>query len=118
MEFFLHAYYQIAAIILFFIGFYLLIVTPNLIKKILGINIMETAVFLFLISLGRIGGGQRAPILHEGIRWTECVNPLPQHMVILGVLMTLGVTGFALFLVVKIYAHYRTLNSDKLRRML
>ena len=118
METLLLAYYHFAAVLLLLIGFYIMIMSPNLIKKVLGLNIMETAVFLFFISVGKLPGAGRAPILLEGIDPWEFVNPVPQHMVILGVLITLGVTGFSLVLIIRIFQYYGTLNCNKLRRML
>jgi len=117
METLLVTYYQATAILLLLIGFYLLIVNPNLIKKVLGINIMETAVFLFLVSLGKLEGAGKAPILLENVGMEEYINPMPQHLVIVGILITLGVTSFALILIIKIFTHYGTMNSNKLRRM-
>lgn len=112
------SYHEATAIILLLIGFYILIVNPNLIKKVIGINIMETAVFLFLVNIGRLQGGSKAPIFMEGVSMKEYVNPLPQHLVIMGVLLTLGVTTFALILIIKIFDRYQTLNCKKLRRMM
>ncbi len=117
MEGLLATYYQVTAILLLLIGFYLLIVSPNLIKKLLGINIMETAVFLFLVSLDKLEGATKAPVLLENVGMGEYINPLPQHLVIVGVLITLGVTSFALILIIKIFTHYGTLNCNKLRGM-
>lgn len=118
MQALLGIYYQATAVILLLIGFYILIVNPNLIKKLLGLNIMDTAVFLFIISLGKAGGCNKAPILLENIGLGKYINPIPQHMVILCVLITLGVTSFALILIIKIFSHYHTMNCDKLKRML
>ncbi len=118
MEGLIKTYYHVASISLLLIGFYILIVSPNLIKKVLGINIMETAVFLFLGSLGRLGAKGWAPILIDGVEMTRYVDPVPQYIVILGVLITLGVTSLALVLIIKIFNNYRTLNCTKLRRMI
>lgn len=119
MQSLLASYYGGSSIILLLIGFYILIVSPNLIKKVLGINIMETAIFLFLVSIGKMQGGTQAPIVTDtGAVRARYVSPLPQHMVILGVLMTLGITSFALILAVKIFTRYNTLNCNKLRRMI
>ena len=50
--------YYVAAVVLFSIGFVTLFLHPNLIKKIIGMNLMDTAVFLFLAAMGYVDGGR------------------------------------------------------------
>ena len=68
-------------IFLMMVGFYILISRRNLVKKILGLNIFQTSVFIFYISMGKIIGGT-APILIEGQEEVVYSNPLP-HVLIL-----------------------------------
>ena len=70
MEVILAHYYDIAAVILFGIGFFTLLLHRNLIKKIIGLNIMDTSIFLFLASKGYIFG-RVAPIVQEGVTNAE-----------------------------------------------
>ena len=67
LEALLEQRYYVAAVILFSIGFVTLFLHPNLIKKIIGMNLMDTAVFLFLAAMGYVEGG-RAPIVAEGVQ--------------------------------------------------
>ena len=66
-------------IVLMMIGFYAVIASGNLVKKLIGLNIFQTSVFLFYITLGKVSGGS-APIIAEGVR--SYSNPLP-HVLIL-----------------------------------
>lgn len=106
----------IGAIILFVIGLYTVLTHPNLIKKIIGINIMETSVFLFFVSIGYIAGG-RAPIITEGVPLHRYVNPLPSAMILTGIVVAVSITAYALSIIVKIYDAYGTINLDEIMKM-
>jgi len=101
-----------ASIILFLIGLYAVIAKNNLIKKFMGLNIMETAVFAFIITVGVVEGGD-APILGAGAR-PPFVNPLPQALILTGIVVALSTTALALSLIVRIYLRYGTLEADEL----
>ncbi len=101
---------------LFLIGLYTMITRKNLIKKIMGLNIMETSVLLFFISLGSVEGG-RAPIIIPGEENVLYVNPLPQALVLTAIVIAVSVTGFALALIIKLYGDYGTLDSDRIREL-
>jgi len=106
----------IGAIILFAIGLYTVLTHPNLIKKIIGINIMETSVFLFFVSIGYIAGG-RAPIITEGLAIGSYVNPLPSAMILTGIVVAVSITAYALSIIVKIHEAYGTLELDEIMKM-
>ncbi|MEG0021188.1 MAG: NADH-quinone oxidoreductase subunit K, partial [Oscillospiraceae bacterium] len=73
----LHNFYETVAMILFGIGFTTLFLQPNLIKKVIGLNIMDTAIYLFLAAKGYIAG-RLSPIIVDGIMKTEAyINPIP-----------------------------------------
>ncbi|MBI4651223.1 cation:proton antiporter subunit C [Candidatus Desantisbacteria bacterium] len=110
-------FYYIGSVILIIIGFYIVVERHNLIKKIIGINIMETGVFLFLIAIGA-AQGNRAPIYTSGSGTDIFVNPFPQFMVTMGIMITLGITTFGLGLVVKIFKHHKTIDARRLRNMM
>ena len=76
-------------IVLMMIGFYIVIVQGNLIKKLIGLNIFQTSVFIFYISVGKVAGGS-APILAEGV--SVYSNPLP-HVLILTAIVV-GIDAF------------------------
>ncbi len=108
-------YYYFAAIILFIIGFHTMLTHANLIKKIIGMNIMETAAFLIFVSIGYIEGG-RAPILDEGFDQIY-MNPLPQALILTGIVVAVSVTAYALSLIIKLYQHYGTVDADEIARI-
>ena len=104
------------AMILFLIGLYAVTSKSNLVKKLLGFNIMETSVFLFFISIGAVEGG-KAPIIIETAPKTLYVNPLPQALILTGIVVAVSTTALALSLIIKIFEHCKTIEADKLREM-
>ena len=110
-------YVSVAAMILFGIGFCNLLLQRNMIKKIIGLNIMDTAVYLFLASMGYIEG-RFAPILKDGVsEASQYVNPLPSGLVLTGIVVSVSVTALMLGLTVKLYERYRTLDIDEITTM-
>ena len=105
---------ETAAIILFGIGFTTLLLHRNMIKKIMGLNIMDTAVYLFLASMGYIDG-RVAPIVVDGVQSVEkYVNPVPSGLVLTGIVVSVSVTALMLALTVRLYRRYHTLDIDKI----
>jgi multicomponent Na+:H+ antiporter subunit C len=111
----LHNYHYIAAMLLFCIGLHTVIVRRNIIKKLIGLNIMETAVFFFYISLGYLDGGI-APIRVGAADPSRMVNPIPQALILTGIVVAVSVTALALALVILLYRQYGTLDVDRLFR--
>lgn len=116
----LHNYEEAVAMILFGIGFSNLLLQKNLIKKILGLNIMDTSVYLFLALKGYIAG-HKAPIVVDGIQNMEAyINPIPSGLVLTGIVVSVSVTALMLSLTIRLYYRYHTLDLDeistKLRR--
>ena len=108
---------QCAAVILFAIGFSTLLLNRNLIKKIIGLNIMDTAVFLFLTSIGYIRG-RLAPIVSEGAAtYSAYVNPIPAGLVLTGIVVSVSVTAVMLALTIRLYRRYHTLDLDQIYQM-
>lgn len=105
-------YEEAAAIILFAVGFSTLLFHRNLIKKLIGMNIMDTGVFLFLASMGYIEG-RRAPIIVDGIQNAEAyINPVPAGLVLTGIVVSVSVTAVMLSLAIRLYKRYHTLDLD------
>ena len=105
-------YEEAAAIILFGIGFTTLLFQRNLIKKLIGMNIMDTGVFLFLASMGYISG-RKAPIITNGVTDMEAyINPVPAGLVLTGIVVSFSVTAVMLSLTIRLYRRYHTLNLD------
>ena len=111
----LHNYHYLAAMLLFCIGLYTVIVRRNIIKKLIGLNIMETAAFFFYISLGYLDRGI-APIRVGGADPGRMVNPIPQALILTGIVVAVSVTALALSMVILLYRQYGTLDVDRLMR--
>ncbi|MBS4022951.1 MAG: cation:proton antiporter subunit C [Dethiobacter sp.] len=103
------------AIILFVIGFHTMLTHNNLIKKIIGMNIMDTSIFLFFVAIGYVRGG-RAPILEPGVSHTY-INPLPSALILTGIVVAVSVTAYALSLIIKLYQHYGTIDAEEIMRI-
>ncbi len=108
----LHNFFYLTAIIIFIIGFHTMLTHSNLVKKIIGMNIMDTAIFLFFVSIGYIRGG-RAPIIELGVEHAY-INPLPSALILTGIVVSVSTTAFALSLIVKIYQHYGTVDAEEI----
>ena len=103
-------------IFLMMVGFYILISRRNLVKKILGLNIFQTSVFIFYISMGKIIGGT-APILVEGEGEVVYSNPLPSVLILTAIVVGVSTTAVALSLVVRIKEAYGTIEGDEITAM-
>lgn len=107
-------YLDVVAMILFGIGFSNLLLQKNMIKKIIGLNVMDTAVYLFLASMGYIGG-RTAPIVVDGVTESErYINPIPSGLVLTGIVVSVSVTAIMLSLTIRLYKRYHTLDIDKI----
>ncbi|OEU54915.1 MAG: hypothetical protein BA871_02175 [Desulfuromonadales bacterium C00003096] len=104
---------------LMMIGFYAMIAKKNLIKKVIGANIFQTAIFLFYVSLADITGGT-APILVGG-HGSEHVehaadviytNPVPHCLILTAIVVSVSTTAVALALIIRIYNEYGSLDED------
>lgn len=101
-------------IALMMVGFYAMIAKGNFIKKIIGMNILQTAVFLFYVSAAKVRGGT-APIA-----WDKAVlydNPLPHTLMLTGIVVSVSTTAVALALVIRIYKAFGTIEEDEILRM-
>lgn len=105
---------EAVALVLFCIGFGNLLLQPNLIKKIIGLNIMDSGLYLFLAEKGYIKN-HLAPIVVDGIQSTEAyINPIPSGLVLTGIVVSVSVTALMLALTVRLYKRYHTLNLDEI----
>ncbi len=106
---------QVAAVMLFAVGFTTLLVHKNLLKKIIGLNIMDTAANLFLASIGYIRG-RTAPILPEQgiVDASRYVNPLPAGLVLTSIVVSVATTAVMLTFSIRLYRRYHTLNIDEI----
>lgn len=111
-------YGEMVAMILFVIGFGNLLLQPNLIKKIIGLNIMDSGMYLFLAEKGYIEG-RVAPIVVDGVQSVEAyINPIPSGLVLTGIVVSVSVTALMLSLTIRLYKRYHTLNLDEISKLL
>ena len=86
----------------------------NLLKKIIGMDIMDAGIFLFLACQGFIKG-RVAPIVENGVQDVEAyINPVPAGLVLTGIVVSVSVTALMLALTVRLYYRYHTLNLDEM----
>ena len=102
--------FAIASVILFVTGFVNMMVHPNLIKKIVSFNIMDSATFLMLASRGMIAGRTAAILTDGGADTSLYVNPIPAGLVLTGIVVSVSVSAFSLALVQRIYGTYGTVD--------
>ena len=106
--------FSVTAVILFGIGFANLMLQYNLVKKVVGFNIMDRAVFLLLASQGYIEGAM-PPIVAEGaVEATAYINPIPSGLVLTGIVVSVSVSAFSLALIQRIYHKYGTVDLREL----
>jgi len=103
------------SVILMLIGLYAIIAKDNLIKKIIGLNIFQTAIFLFFISLGAIKGGT-APIVSEEIvsKGYVYVNPLPHVLILTAIVVAVATAAVAFSLIIRINEEYGTIEESEI----
>ena len=107
---------EVAALILFGIGFTNLLLNRNMMKKIIGFSMMDNAIYLFLASYGYIDG-RISPIIADtgaALEVSTYVNPLPAGLVLTGIVVSVSVTAIMLALTVRLYRRYHTLDIDEI----
>jgi multicomponent Na+:H+ antiporter subunit C len=106
-------------VVLMMIGFYAMIGKRNLVKKLLGMNIFQTAIILFFVSTGvKRGGGipivDKYQALESGVEVSQIVSPLPHVLMLTAIVVAVSVTGVALAVLLRIYREYGTLEEDEI----
>lgn len=105
---------ETVSVILFGVGFTMLLLHRNLIKKIMGMNIMDTAVYLFLAAKGYING-RMVPIVVDGIQDASAyINPVPSGLVLTGIVVSVSTTALMLALTIRLYERYHSLDLDEI----
>ena len=100
-------------IFLMMTGFYVVISSGNLVKKIVGLSLFQASVFILYISLGKISGGT-APIFREGVSLYS--NPLPHVLILTAIVVGVSTTALGLALVVRIKEAYDTVEEDEIHQ--
>lgn len=105
---------EAVAMILFAIGFSNLLLHKNLIKKIIGLNIMDSSIYLFLAEKGYIKG-HTVPIVVNGVQDVNAyINPIPAGLVLTGIVVSVSVSALMLSLTIRLYRRYQTLDLDEI----
>ncbi|QDP00207.1 Na+/H+ antiporter subunit C [Thalassotalea litorea] len=110
MSFIVDYYNYWIVVFLMMAGFYIVISANNLVKKIVGLNIFQTSVFMMYISIGKVQGGS-APIVADGI--TSYSNPLPHVLILTAIVVGVATTAVGLALVVRIKRAYGTVEENE-----
>lgn len=106
-------YNYVVALLLLGVGLYMLIENRNLLKKVIGVNIFQAAIFLIFITAAYTEGGE-PPLLSDPGPY---VSPLPHVLILTAIVVGVSLTAVALALIVRIYAEYGTLDEAVLRRL-
>lgn len=114
MSLFVGLYQYWIVVFLMMTGFYVVISRGNLIKKMIGVIVFQTSVFLLYISVGKVEGGT-APIVREG--FDTYSNPLPSVLILTAIVVGVATLAVALALIVRIQEEYGTIEEDELRAM-
>ena len=119
LDFVLSHYNYAIYIVLMMIGLYGILARGNLVKKIIGLNVLQTAVFLFYISIGKVAGGTVPVIWPAEDRPAEFVdapyeNPVPHVLMLTAIVVGVSVTAVALALIVRIKAAYGTVEEEEI----
>ncbi|WP_265107865.1 cation:proton antiporter subunit C [Halosolutus halophilus] len=100
------------------VGLYMMIANENLVKKLIGVNLFQTAIFLFFISMAYVEGGAAPIVPHEENPGEVLVaSPLPQVIVLTAIVVGIALTAVGLALIIRIYSEYGTLREDTLREV-
>jgi multicomponent Na+:H+ antiporter subunit C len=106
-------YNYLAVVALLGIGLYMIVESTNLVKKVIGLNVFQTGIFLLFITAAYVEGGA-APVLTNEAPY---VSPLPHVLILTAIVVGVSLVAVALALVVRIYGEYGTLDEDVLREV-
>lgn len=113
MSTFLGLYNYWIVVVLMMIGLYIVIGHDNLMKKLIGLTLFQTSVFIFYISVGSIDGAT-APILTDGD--PVYAHPLPHVLILTAIVVGVAMTALGLALVVRIHEAYGSIEEDEILR--
>lgn len=114
IELLANRYAYLLLFVLMGIGMYMIIANENLVKKLIGVNLFQTAIFLFFIAMAYVEGGAAPIVPNEG---SEVASPLPQVIVLTAIVVGVSLTAVALALIVRIHEEYGTLDESVVREV-
>ncbi|MCK4469865.1 MAG: cation:proton antiporter subunit C [Desulfobacterales bacterium] len=128
LEYIISKYNFWAYVILLLIGLYAMVGKKNLVKKLIGMNIFQSAVILFYVSIGVKKGGATVPIFlgdahaahghgHAIIDVASYINPLPHVLMLTAIVVSIATTGVALAVLILIFRRYKTLELDEIMKI-
>jgi multicomponent Na+:H+ antiporter subunit C len=125
LDFIISKYNYWIYIILMMTGFYAMIAKKNLVKKVVGMNIFQTAIILFFVSTAAKKGGATIPIIEQAqgsaadiIDVAHYMNPLPHVLMLTAIVVMVSTFGVAVALLIVIYRKYNTLEEDEILNIL
>jgi multicomponent Na+:H+ antiporter subunit C len=107
-------YAFVASVLIGCVGLYVVIADDNLVKKVVGLNLFQTGVFLFFVSAAAVTGGS-TPVTTNPAPY---VNPLPHVLILTAIVVGVSLTALSLALVVRIHATYGTIDAESVRAAL
>jgi len=121
MEYIISKYNYWIYITLMMIGFYAMFAKKNLVKKIVGLNIFQTAIILYFVSIAAKKGATIPIVLHEhgqaagyAVQALQYVNPLPHVLMLTAIVVMVGTFGVALAFIIRIHRQYGTVEEDEI----
>ncbi|MDZ7729834.1 MAG: cation:proton antiporter subunit C [Natrialbaceae archaeon] len=115
IELYAARYTYVLVVLLIAVGLYMLIANENLVKKIIGLGVFQSAIFLFFVSTAYVEGGS-SPVIEPGVEQV-LVSPLPQVIVLTAIVVGVSLTALGLALVVRLFAEYGTLREDSIQEV-
>jgi multicomponent Na+:H+ antiporter subunit C len=110
-------YTYILFAVLLVVGLYMVVASSNLVKKIIGLNLFQTGIFLFFVTTAFVDDGSSPVIPKEAQAGDAFASPLPQVLVLTAIVVGVALTAVALALVIRIYDEYGTLDEETLREV-
>jgi multicomponent Na+:H+ antiporter subunit C len=113
-------------ILLLMVGLYAMLTKNNLVKKVIGLSIFQTAIIVFYVSTGAkehasipiIAHGHGHGAVEAAIDAAHYANPLPHVLMLTAIVVSVGTLGVALAICLGIYRRYNTLNEDEIQEQL
>jgi multicomponent Na+:H+ antiporter subunit C len=109
-------YHYWVFVVLLMIGFYAVVAKVNLVKKLIGLSLFQSAVFLLYITMSKVSGGT-APIFNEAVTGLLYSNPLPQVLILTAIVVGISTTALGLGIVVRIKEEYGTTEEHEIQEI-
>lgn len=98
------------------VGVYMIVASPNLVKKVIGVNLMQTAIFLFFVAAAYVEGGS-VPIVAQEATPGVHSSPLPHVIVLTAIVVGVSTTALGLALLIRLHQQFGTLREDRIREV-